>query len=138
MNGLVKNDKQLLTRNNEEADNFDIAIADGTYKSLSQKPVLAWDAERYLYKKLSENPNYVSKHKSFKEFLSRVDNKIVGKLHKIEKDIRDNTQYSEAQSIISTDRQNRSAELGKKLKELSIRKADRIELKQFEDERKNC
>ena len=70
-------------------DEVDLLIATGGFAASVQNQGAVFDAKRFLYKKLQENPAYQSVHSAFSAFLSTQQNTSVGKFYQLEKAIDD-------------------------------------------------
>lgn len=70
-------------------DEVDLMIANGSFAATIVNQGSVFDAKRFLYKKLMENPAYQSAHASFATFLSAELNTSVGKFYQLEKAIDD-------------------------------------------------
>ncbi len=72
-----------------EPDEVDVQIASGGFEANVTNQGSVFDAKRFLYKKLMENPAYQSAHSSFAAFLFAEQNSSVGKFYRLEKAIDD-------------------------------------------------
>jgi len=82
----------------QSPDEVDLLIANGGLAGRISNVGSVFDAKRYLYCKLQNNPSYQSVHPSFGTFLSAEQNTSVGKFYQLEKAIDD------AHKLSSTDK----------------------------------
>jgi Secretion system C-terminal sorting domain len=73
----------------QSPDEVDLLIANGGFANRINNIGSVFDAKRYLYRKLQENPAYLSSHPSFSSFLTTEENTNVGKFYLLEKSIDD-------------------------------------------------
>lgn len=73
----------------QSPDEVDLMIANGSFAATIVNQGSVFDARRFLYKKLMENPAYQSAHASFAAFLSAEQNTSVGKFYQLEKAVDD-------------------------------------------------
>jgi len=73
----------------QSPDEVDLLIANGGFAGRISNVGSVFDAKRYLYRKLQENPAYLSSHSSFGAFISAEQNTSVGKFYLLEKAIDD-------------------------------------------------
>jgi len=70
-------------------DEVDLLIANGGFAARIVNEGSVFDAKRFLYKKLMENPGYQTADPAFAAFLSAEQNTSVGKFYQLEKAIDD-------------------------------------------------
>ncbi|MCO6493405.1 MAG: right-handed parallel beta-helix repeat-containing protein [Phaeodactylibacter sp.] len=74
-----------------EMSELDKIVADGQFQAPTENPSMGWLVNRYLYRKLKDNPDLVEAYPSFPSFLNTHQNTSVGQFyeasHKIEEAI---------------------------------------------------
>lgn len=89
----------------------DPAIADGSYSRLMVNPVIGFDGQLHLQRKLKKNKNLENAHKSIKEFSQKHEFSNIGKFVNLESSINDNQGMDDI-------RQNKVKVLRKKIEDI--------------------
>lgn len=82
----------------EELSNADIQIADGTYVNYMTEEVATWQAEQYLFARLSGKPELIEQGSVFETFFEENQNSMVGLFYNLKSQIQNTFSLSTIQS----------------------------------------
>lgn len=104
---------------NPNTNPVDIGIANGYIGNLIQDDVATWDAKRYLFRKLKQNPLYLNSSSTFNNFFQSEIGSNVGKFYTLEKTIDESMALSPTLDSLNSMLINQSQSLEGQLSNLS-------------------
>lgn len=84
-----------------EISELDKIVADGLFQAPAENPAMGWLVDRYLYRKLKDNPDLVEEYASFPSFLSLHQTTSVGQFYEASHKVEEAIQAEENLDLVS-------------------------------------